>query len=122
MKRIVSVLLVVAILAAIGSVVPVYFRHYKVQEYLEDTAHYAVVERNNDKVAAYFVKLLKEDGIDEKIRKSMLGVTDLKYRVGVIRTLTKVEIRFDYYEAVEVPYVDFRHQFDFVDVATWDLE
>jgi|GEM_PF-6935675 len=122
MKRIVSVLLVVAILAAIGSVVPVYFRHYKVQGYLEDTAHYAVVERNNDKVAAYFVKLLKEDGIDEKIRKSMLGVTDLKYRVGVIRTLTKVEIRFDYYEAVEVPYVDFRHQFDFVDVATWDLE
>ena len=122
MKRVLIIVVIIALLTTIGSVVPVYYRHYMVQNFLEDAAHYAVVEKSNEKVAQYFTTLLKEEGIDAKIRESMLGIKDLQYKIGVVRTFTMVEVRFDYYEVLEIPYVNFRHQFNFVDVASWQID
>ena len=121
-KRFMYILLAVAVIAAVTYVVPIYYRHYMVQNFLEDAAHYAVVEKDNDKVAKYFIRLLKEEGIDAKIRKSMMDVDNLQFRVGVVRTFTLVEVRFDYYEVIEIPYVNLRHQFSFIDMASWPLE
>ena len=121
-KRFLYIIAAVAVIATVTYVVPIYYRHYMVQNFLEDAAHYAVVEKDNDKVAKYFIRLLKEEGIDAKIRHSMLNVDNLQFRVGVVRTFTEVEIRFDYYETVEIPYINISHKFAFVDMASWPLE
>lgn len=119
-RKIPVVLIVAAIAFGCALVLPIYWRHHVVQQCLSRAAHYAATEPDNKGVTHYFVQQLAAEGVKDKIQDSMLRI-DLETRVDVARTPERVEVRFNYFEMLEVPFLGIYRQYAFDDLAGWDI-